>query len=1222
MKYNRLSLHPSCLWLELLAGAAAVILAAPVKAAPVTPAVMPPVVNGAIAQDNGNAPPQLGDATKDVDRLSPSAPPASPLAPSAPSAPIPSSPPPSLSPSDRPPVAPTSSTDIKILTPTVEAVLDTPATTVVLQFAIDSQVELRVNGELVNAKLLGRTETDAKQGLITQTWYGVALKDGGNTITASVKSARGQASVATVQVQVRGIPKKLTVATVESRIPADGRSTATITGQLLDEQGNRSNRDGMVTLNASGGEFVGADADRDQPGFQVKAQGGAFTATLRSSIDAKRVQIQATAGNLEAFTQLAFETSLRPSIATGSINIRLGARGTDFYGSFRDFLPPNKDNHTQLDVKSAVFATGRIGNWLFTGAYNSDHPLNQTCDGTSSLFRSNQSCDQNYPVYGDSSTSEVVAPSIDSVYARIERTSPVAGAGTDYFMWGDYNTEEFARRSQQFTATTRQLHGFKANYNFGNLQITGFYGNNVQGFQRDTIAPDGTSGYYFLSRRLLVPGSEDVFIELEELNRPGTVLDRKKLDRGPDYDVDYDRGTLLFRQPLLRTDISSDGQVLVRRLVVTYQYESKDSKANIYAGRLQYNLARGLNQESWLGATYLRENQGDRHFELYGADAYLSLGPNAHLIAEYAHSNNISAFSGEVNGSAYRLEAEGLLAKGILARAYWRSTDAGFANNATTSFVPGQTRYGANVTAQVSTTTALKLQYDHEDNVGIAPQPINTLQDLFNPGLEAVPGTRVNNSLTTITAGVQQKFGSADLQVDLLHRDRTDRMASNGSGLNSSSNQLRSRFTMPLTQNLTFFAQNETTLSSQNDVLNPDRTLVGLNWAVMQGVNVRLAQQFFTGDGLYAGQSITSLDVTGERKIGPDTTLTGRYSMLGGANGMTMQGAVGLNHIWKITPGLRLNLAYEHVFGNSFIKTGAGVQFAQPYAVGQSASALGLQGGDSYSVGLEYSTDPNFQASARYEHRSSSEGGNTVISASAAGKISPALTALFHYQQANASNQRLVGLGDTVNMKLGLAYRDPNDDRFNALLRYEYRKNPSTIPDTILLGSGTGSEDHTFALEALYAPTWRWEFYGKYAIRHSTSYLSSDLVGTSTVSLAQLRATYRFGYKWDVSGEVRWIRQPDAGYSETGLVAEVGYYLTPNLRLAAGYAFGRVSDRDFNGSRSADGPYLSVNIKVNGLFDDFGQQKIPPPMEAPAGKPVATQPELTTEPPLAQPVAR
>ncbi|MEH1944105.1 MAG: TonB-dependent receptor [Nostoc sp.] len=1076
------------------------------------------------------------------------------------------------------------STTIKILTPTADSIVDVQATTVIVQFPAGSQVELRVNGALVDSSLVGRTETDATTNSVTQTWYGVSLKEGNNTISAQV--AGGTEPPVTVQVAVRGAPQQLTVETVESRIPADGRSTATIRGQLIDANGNRSNRDAVVTLIPSAGELVGKDFKPDEPGFQVEAKAGQFTATLRSQLKAQTVRIRAIANDLEAFTQLQFETALRPSLVTGVIDLRLGARGTNYYGSFRDFLPPDKDNGTQLDFHSAIFATGAIGEWLFTGAYNSSRNLNEDCNCDNRLFRTYQSSEQNYPVYGDSSKVDVLAPSIDSFFLRFERSTRIPGSDPDYAMWGDYNTDEFARRSQQFTSITRQLHGFKANYNLGNLQITGFYGDHLEGFQRDTIAPDGTSGYYFLSRRLLQAGSENVFIELEELNRPGTVLERKQLNRGPDYEIDYDRGTLLFREPILRTDIDQTGQVLVRRIVVTYQYDSQNSDGNIYAGRLQYNLSRKLNQESWVGATYVQENHGVRDFQLYGADALIALGEKGKLIAEYAHSNNDSDVVGKVSGDAYRLEAEGEIINGIQGRAYYRFADTGFANNATVSFVPGQTRYGAQVTAKLTSSTNVRAQYDREDNFGIAPQPLDTFEELFTPRSEAIPGSKVDNSLTTISAGIQQRLGSATFDVDWIHRHREDRISTNA--LSSNSDQLRSRFSMPLAKNLTFQAQNELSLSSQKDTVYPDRTILGLNWGVIPGVSVSLAQQFYTS-GQFSGNSITSLSVNGEHKLGTDTTLTGRYSILGGANEVTTQGAIGLNNRWTIASGLRLNLAYEHVFGGFFARTAAGQQYAQPYAFGQSASAIGFDGGDSYSIGLEYSDNPQFQASARYEHRSSSGGTNTVITAGAAGKISPALTALVRYQQANSSNQLLSGLGDTANLKLGLAYRDPNSDKFNALLRYEYRQNPAIIPDTILLGSGTGSQDHTFALEAIYAPNWQWEFYGKYALRNSTSYLANDLVGTSMANLAQLRATYRLGYSWDLVGEVRWIGQ--SNYSETGFVVETGYYLTPNLRLSAGYAFGKVDDRDFSGTRSAGGPYLGLTVKLDELFDGFGQQK-------------------------------
>jgi hypothetical protein len=1080
---------------------------------------------------------------------------------------------------------------IKIISPTPNQIIDLPSTSITAEYPIDAQIELQVNGVAVDNSLIGRTETDTTNQLITQTWYGISLEQGENVITA-MPTTPGLAP-STIKVQVRGGVKKLTLQSEAVRIPADGRSTTTIQGQLIDANGNRTNQNATVTLAASAGEFVEKDANPKAPGFQVQAKQGQFSATLRSGLEAKTVTIRALIADIEAFTQLQFETDLRPSIATGVIDVRLGRSGTDFYQSFREFLPPD-DNKTKLDIYGAAFATGKVGEWLFTGAYNSDRTLNRDCNGRDRLFRDTQPCEQAYPTYGDDSQVTALTPSQDSVYLRFERSPQILNAEPDYAMWGDFNTQEFARTSQQFSATTRQLHGFKANYNWGNLQITGFYGNNVQGFQRDAIAPDGTSGYYFLSRRLLLAGSENVFIELEELNRPGTVVSRQQLTRGIDYDIDYDRGTLLFRQPVLRTDVDQTGQVLRRQIIATYQYESQENNRNtIYGGRLQYHLSRQRHPD-WIGATYLQENQGVRSFELYGADALISLGDKTRFIAEYAHSTNNSEFLGTISGSAYRLEAIAEIAQGIRASAYFRTADTGFANNATISFVPGQTRYGAQVVGKLSPQTNLRLQYDREVNQGIAPEPVTTFEDLFTPRIEPIPGSRVDNSLTTILAGVEHRIGKANVTVDWIHRQREDRIAPNA--LSGTSDQVRSRLTLPLTDNLTFLAQNELSFSDQADAVYPDRTILGLDWGLLPGVNLRLAQQFYTR-GQFAGNSITSIEVVGEHKFSQNTILTGRYSMFGGLNDFSGQGAIGLKHRWEITPSLKLNLAYERILGDFFGRTAAGLQFAQPFAPGQSAASLGFSAANSYSIGVEYNPSSNFQANARYEHRTSPSGSNTVIGANVTGKISPALTALVRYQQANFSNQKLAGLGNTVNFKAGLAYRDPHSDKFNALLRYEYRKNPATIPDTLLLGTGTGYEDHTFALEALYAPNWQWEFYGKYALRNSTSYLATDLVGTSTINLAQLRATYRLGYSVDLVGEARWIHQPTTGFSETGFVVEAGYYLTPNLRLSAGYAFGDVSDRDFSGSRSAGGAYLGLTLKLNELFDGFGLQKpVPKPI--------------------------
>ena len=1067
--------------------------------------------------------------------------------------------------------------EVEFLSPKAGAFLDVPATSVAIRFPVGANIALLANGKVVDASLVGRTETDSVTQLRTQTWYGISLLPGQNTLEI-VSTDTGEV-LQNLVLSVRGQPKRLVLLSPRS-VPSDGRSTATVRGQLVDELGNVSRWDTLVTLQTSDGQFIGADQDPDLPGFQALVERGEFAAELQSSLKSHLVQLKATAYGIEGFSQIQFDTPQRPSLISGAIDLRLGAKGTDFYSSYRDFLPLDENNGAEFDVDAAVFATGNIGEWLYTGAYNSDRPLNENCQGESALFGATDSnCSNVYPTYGDDSYTDVVAPSIDSLYLKLERNSP-GGNGIDYAMWGDFDTEEFSAPSQLFTATNRQLHGFKANYNFGNLALTGLYANNVEGFQRDTIAPDGTSGLYFTSQRNLVPGSESVFLEVEELERPGTVLDRQPLFRGVDYDIDYDRGTLLFNDPILRTTVDDSGLLLVRRIVTTYQYED-GSNTNIAAGRIQYDLNRKQGQESWIGATYFNENQDTRNFSLYGADAQIQIGENARIVAEIAESSSNFDSSNSVGGTAYRVEAEGDFGNWLNGRAYYRSTDAGFTNAATTSFVPGQTRYGAQLDSRLSKTTSLRARFDHEDNFGTAPRVLTDASDLLN-GLN-LPGRELDNSLTTYAVGLSQRIGKGTAEVDWIHRDRTDRLNGND---NLSSDQLRSRLTMPISKDLSLVAQNETNLSSNVDPIYPSRTLLGLNWEVMPGINVGANQIFYGGGGNDRG-SYTSIDVTGEHTFDSDTTVRGRFSTI---DGREIGGSIGLEQGIKLAPGLDLDLAYEKVFSTFGNSTAASTQFAQPFATDNGASALGLAGGETYSVGLSYTDSADFQASTRFEHRSSPRGSNTVFDLSALGRVTPSLTVLGDYRFAKAANQEITGLGATSLLKLGLAYRKPQDDRFNALLRYEHRMNPNSIPTVGSLGSSTETQEHLFSGEAIYAPNWRWELYGKYALRNSRTSIrgvGDDFSSSSTVQLAQARATYRLGYRWDAVAEARWLGSQN--YSETGFALEAGYYPLPDLRVSAGYSAG-ANDRDFGENRSAGGFYVGVTAKLGGLLNGFGTQ--------------------------------
>ncbi len=71
---------------------------------------------------------------------------------------------------------------VDILSPAPNAFLNTPATSVVLQFPVGAKIALLVNSRTVDTDQIGRTETDSETQLRIQTWYGVTLSTGENTL--------------------------------------------------------------------------------------------------------------------------------------------------------------------------------------------------------------------------------------------------------------------------------------------------------------------------------------------------------------------------------------------------------------------------------------------------------------------------------------------------------------------------------------------------------------------------------------------------------------------------------------------------------------------------------------------------------------------------------------------------------------------------------------------------------------------------------------------------------------------------------------------------------------------------------------------------------------------------------------------------------------------------------------------------------------------------------
>ncbi|HTV72848.1 MAG TPA: hypothetical protein VME66_03965 [Candidatus Acidoferrales bacterium] len=981
----------------------------------------------------------------------------------------------------------------------------------------------------------------------------------------------------------------LTLDAMQHQAPGDGASLVALSGCVLDADGKIVRGDVDVMLTTTLGTFIGSD-DSTAPGFHVIAKDGIFQAVLQAPVHAGTATVTAHAGKLQAQTTIVFTTSLHHGIAAGAFDLHIGAASTDYYSPLDTFLSDDSSvwNYETSGFVQGPISGGRDGDQAqLTVAFDNQNPINGECSGLTPIYGSTQlqtACQPRYEIYGDESTQTNLANSSDNLYFRIEKNA-------DFAEWGDYDTSEFSDLGQTYAATALELHGAKANYDFGKLSVTGLYATDVEAFQRDIIAPNGTSGTYYLSRQLVVPGSEIVQLELQPLNRPGDVVSETVLTGGVDYELDPETGALTFTEPVSQTSIDPlTGAPLAQYIIVTYQYDG-GTGSDALGARLQYALPGTPAAPSGVGVSNFSQNMGAASYSLTSADVALAQG-SSRFMAEVANAAQLNADGTSSDGKAYHVE-EQISNSHLKADVYVRHADPGFVNDASaTSFVSGQTQYGASVSGSLSKRTAVSLQVQEEHDQGTSPLVLSDPSQYLDPGSAPAPGNAIDSDLSTVSGSVVQKVGHATATLGLSANDYTDDLQSS---LNTNNMQAIARIAVPLAPRWSALAEVDQTLSGASTELYPQRQAVGVAYQVANGIQVGATTQALQG-GTFGTRHFTSLDTMIDRQLDGATELTAKYAIYGGANGFTAQQEIGLNDHLEIARHVRADLGFEDATGSLFNLTGAGLQFAQPYAVGSSTAGLALTGGTDYHVGAELVGDPDFKAGARFEHSNSLYGSENVIHLTAAGSLNDSDKLLVSFDRSAAANQLLGYMPAASDLDMGFALRDPRSDAHNWLISYEFRQYPGLLPSQVLtpgqtlqqndlLSSGSVvTEDGTLALEGIESVTPRLELYGKIASRNSQSEISPGVFSSSTIEFLQTRARYEIGQRYDATLEAREILQNIGDFHETGYIGEFGYLLTPELRAAVGYEGGWIDQMIFDQGQSHKGAYVDLTMRVQNLW--------------------------------------
>ncbi|MEE8244728.1 MAG: DUF11 domain-containing protein, partial [Pseudomonadales bacterium] len=528
-----------------------------------------------------------------------------------------------------------------------------------------------VDDRIVNPITFEGIVSDHDRGLSVTIWDNVPISELDSVIEAQVLDADGKL-IATKRrtVHFGQAPMRAELVRDASYLVADGIHPPLLAVRLFD-------RSGYPARPGNSGDFA-VDAPY-QPLDKTKhletTQAGLASMNyqvLRDGI--AYIQLEPTTDTGEVTLRFSFDRH-RTEIVRA--RLKPGVRDWILVGLAEGVLGHNDvtGNLQSADVEDDVVTDGRIafyakgmirGEWLLTAAYDTDKD-------TERQLRQQIDPNRFYTLYGDGTNQRYDAESQRKLYLKLERSDFEA-------LVGDFDTG-FDRT--EVTKYTRTLNGVKAGYYGERVKVDAFASDTNQGLEFDEIRGDGTSGTYRLSKRNVVINSERVSLVTRDRLQLDQVIDRLALTRYLDYSIDFDAGSLIFKQPVFSQDPSFN-PIFIE---VEYEVERDGVGDDLVAGtRIAYRID---HDDSEVALTYVNDSATGAKGDLIGADLNWQITPQNQLRVEAARTDTDAAGSAH----AYLLEAEHRSEK-LAGRVFVREQELGFGLGQQTALEADTRRYG------------------------------------------------------------------------------------------------------------------------------------------------------------------------------------------------------------------------------------------------------------------------------------------------------------------------------------------------------------------------------------------------------------------------------------------------------------------------------------------------------------------------------------------------
>jgi len=703
------------------------------------------------------------------------------------------------------------------------------------------RVKLLLDNQPVSPLNFDGTIKGKRRDLAVSIWRGVDIEPGPNRFSVFIIDNNGDiVSQFNRTVQYAQDPAKAELVEEQTRAIADGITPATIAVKLTDKDGFpiRADVQGELEIQApyqlydENAQIEANPLGRvTKPRYRVGADGIALIQLAPTSTSGEAVLRFRHGNGQEDELRVWMKAPQRDWILVGLGDLAIGYNASG--GNDAGRKASGIDDNIYHDGRLAFFAQGQIpGEWLITAAYDSGKP-------EAEAFARTIEPNRYYTLYGDASQQRLDASSAKKLYVKVERNR-------FYTVFGDINTDLTVTELGRYS---RQMTGVQSAYQGELLEFSAFAAETDNGYARDEIQGDGTSGLYRLSNQLLVANSEKIHLEVRDRFRSEVIISRRELQRDSDYVIDYQDGTIYFKEPIQSTDDSFNP----RFIIAEYDVDEGGKLGHIAGGRVGVKL---LDNTVKAGVTAITQNQRGDSRQLQATDVTLKLG-DTEVKAEVARSDSMADGS-EQQGKAHLLEVTHRT-DSIEAKAYVRRQDEHFGVDQTSSAENDFRKEGLEGTWYLSDRDRLKLNTFHH-------YKLSNGDDKYQTQLDWIHRLNADQQFSLGVLTSSEETDSGDLYSDQLtagfsNRFLNDRLTLNAQVLarisqrSDAKDQLRLGADYRLNNDYSLFAEHE--LGFEKDA--PQRSVIGLRATPWAGAKAQQSIEQIEQDDAYRLFSVSGL---------------------------------------------------------------------------------------------------------------------------------------------------------------------------------------------------------------------------------------------------------------------------------------------------------------------------------------------------------------------------